>query len=116
MSFVKILEDPGLPRRSGKTIMLAMHYVQLVLDNPGKQVAISDHHITVAADRNLFDLVRAVLYTLGIEHTAHAGALTITSSNQIRRVAYPEADLCIRADDDERWETSRRSRPSNVIY
>lgn len=116
MSFVKILEDPGLPRRSGKTIMLAMHYVQLVLDNPGKLAIVEDHHMTVAADRNLFDLVRAVLHTLGIEHSAHAGTLTITSNNQIRRVAYPDADLCIRADHDEQRETSRRGRPSNVIY
>lgn len=96
--------------------MLAMHYVQLVLDNPGKQVMVEDHHMTVAADRNLFDLVRAVLNTLGIDHTAHAGSLSITSTNQIRRVPYPEMDLCMRADADERWENSRRGRPSDVIY
>ena len=96
--------------------MLAMHYVQLVLDNPGKAVMVEDHHMTVAADRNLFDLVRNVLHTLGIEHTVRAGSFTITSNNRIRRVPYPDADLCIRADAEERWETSRRGRPSNFIY
>jgi len=116
MSFVKILEDPQLPRRSGKTIMLAMHYVQLVLDNPGKRVMVDDHHYSQQADRDLFVLVHNVLSTLGIDFSCDKKSQTFMNTGRLERINYPSADFCIQVETIVQWENSRRGRPDNIIY
>ena len=116
MSFVKILEDPKLPRRSGKTIMLAMHYVQLVLDNPGKQVKVEDHHYSQQADRDLFVLVHNVLSTLGIDFSCDKKSQTFMNTGRLERINYPSAASCIQEETIMQWENSRRGLPGNIIY
>jgi hypothetical protein len=96
-----------------------MHYVQLVLDNPGKDVMVEDHHHTIEADRDLFGLVLNVLKTLRVDIRHDASTMSITSiDGSFRLISYPSAELCLGATADEEHENYRRRslRNPNAIY
>lgn len=96
-----------------------MHYVQLVLDNPGKQVMVEDHYHTIEADRDLFGLVLSMLKLLRVDVHYEPSTMSITSADgNFRPMSYPSAVLCLQAAADEAHDNFRRHKPRNpnAIY
>ena len=114
MSLVHILSQKG-SRCSGRTTMLALHYVQLILDNPGQTVQIEDHFPSYEADRHLFDLVCRALSVFCIKYDYDKSKMQIKSAlNPYQLTKYPDASECVDAHNAVLWEYRRQSN-SNLI-
>lgn len=84
--------QPDNERRSGRTTRLALHFVQLVLDNPGVPVEIDDHADYREADRQLFGLVYDVLTRLRVPCTTNKSTMTIQADGPPQPFRYPTVD------------------------
>ena len=112
MSFVKHLETTT-ERGSGRTTMLAMHYVQLALDNFGEEVLVTDHYYTAQADRNLFVLVCNVLSALRVEFVSSHERQVVQVTGRPRVVQpYPSVSQCLDAAWREKREEQIHRNPS----
>ena len=95
--------------------MLALHYVQLILDNPGQTVQIEDHFPSYEADRHLFDLVCRALSVFCIKYDYDKRKMQIKSAlNPYPLTEYPSADECMAANSEVLWHYRRQSN-SNPI-
>lgn len=107
MSYVSILKDKSLPRHCGKTAMLIMHYVQLVMDNPGRRVAVEDHSDYHEADRHLFVSVCQVLQIIGIPFKSDRSTMTLMNTGKDHLNLYPTVDQCLDAERREMYKLNR---------
>lgn len=101
-------------RRSGRTVMLALNFVHIILDNPGVWVSIEDHGPTVECDRNLFVLVCGVLNQLGVKFEQNKPKLQIKSSGALQTYLYPTVnEIC---DEESRNNPYSLNPKSNTLF
>lgn len=79
-------------RRSGRTVMLALNFVHIILDNPGQWIEIEDHGPTIQCDRLLFDLVCRVLNALQVDVQTNKLLFRIKCTGPPQPYEYPSAD------------------------
>lgn len=84
-------------RRSGRSTMAALNYVQLILDNPGTWIEIEDHGPTIQCDRQLFDLVCRVLNALQVDVQTNKLLFRIKCTGPPQPYEYPSADSILDA-------------------
>lgn len=91
MSYLdKYTDDPK--RRSGRTVMAALNYAHIILDNPGTWIEIEDHGPNIQCDRLLFDLVCRVLSALRVEMHIDKPRHKIKCDGPPQPYEYPSAD------------------------
>lgn len=101
-------------RQSGRSTMLALNFVHLILDNPDTWIAIEDHGPTMECDRYLFDLVCCVLRSLRVQFETHKPRLQIRSSGALQTYLYPTADE-IREEDSRNNPYSLSNKRNNLF-
>lgn len=84
-------------RRSGRSTMAALNYVQLILDNPGTWIEIEDHGPTLQCDRELFGLVCNVLCALRVDVHLNKPMHRIKCDGPPQPYEYPTADSIMAA-------------------
>jgi len=100
--------DDQMNRATGRTTMLALHFVQLVLDNPGQWIQMDDHHQSINGDRHLFYLVCNVLHALNVPFDKNVSTISVMARGpRGGPYIYPDlktATMKAMADD---WDSRR---------